>query len=332
MRERNDWPTRRALLRLGLVTAIAPSPARAQAWPSRPVTLVVPLAAGGPADIAARIVAQKFSELLGQQFIVENIGGASGQIALNKVARARPDGYTLLFTTGSFLTVVPHLFPKANIELMKMFEPVSLVTAFPTVLVASTKLKVGNLAEFLAYAKANPDRLNFSSPGAGSNPHLAVEAAKRALGFQAAHVPYRGGGPALAAVVSGDVDFACTEPSSLAGQLSSGKLVPLAVADTKRHAAIPDVPTFLELGHANLEFRAWTGLLAPAGTPADLVSQLNTLVHDALRAPDMVARFAALQIDTAPGAPDELRRAQTRESAVWKPLIAELGLAQEEAR
>lgn len=320
-------PTRRALI-LSALSAGA-GPVHAQEFPNRAVTFVVPLAAGGPADITARIIAQKLSESLGQQVIVENIGGASGQIALQKVARARPDGSTLLFTVGSFLTVVPHLFPKADLDPGKLFEPVSLVTAFPTVLVASTRLGVRNLTEFIAYAKANPDKLNFSSPGPGSNPHLAVEAAKRRLGFSAAHVPYRGGGLALQALVNGDVDFACTEPTSLAAQLASGKLVPLAVADRRRHAAVPDTPSFAELGYPELEFRSWSALLAPAGTPPDIIRRLNAEIAGALRASDIVARFAAMQLDAASGTPQELREVFTRESAMWKPLIAELGLAQD---
>ena len=308
---------------------LTPLAAAAEDYPARTVSFVVPLAAGGPADITARVIAQKLSETTRQQFIVENIGGGSGQIALNKVARARPDGHTLLFTTGSFLTVVPHLFPKANIEPLQMFEPVSIVTAFPTVLIVSTKLPVTNLAEFIAYAKANPDKLNFSSPGAGSNPHLAVEAAKKALGFQAAHVPYRGGGPALAAVVAGDVDFACTEPSVLVAQMSTGKLRAIAVADSRRHAAIPDVPTFAELGFPEIEFRAWTGLLSTAGTPQTIIARLDAEVRRALASPDVVARFATMKIESAAAGPEDLRRTQIRESAAWKPLIAELGLAQE---
>lgn len=316
------------LLVVTLLAAYA-SAALAQDFPSRPIAFVVPLAAGGPADLTARVIAQKFSETIGQQVIVENIGGGSGQIALNKVARARPDGHTLLFTTGSFLTVVPHLFPRANIEPMKMFEPISIVTAFPTVLVASTKLPATDLAGFIAYAKANPEKMNFSSPGAGSNPHLAVEAAKKALGFQAAHVPFRGGGPALMAVVSGDVEFSCTEPSGLASQLPTGKVRAIAVADSKRHAALPDVPTFAELGFPDLEFRAWTGLLAPAGTPPEIIGRLNDELTRALRAGDVVARFEGLKIEAAANGPQDLRRTQIKESAAWKPLIAELGLAQE---
>ena len=306
------------------------SSAKAQDFPNRPLTFVIPLAAGGPADLTARIVAQKLSENLGQQVVVENIGGGSGQIALNKVARARPDGHTLLFTVGSFLTVVPHLFPKANLDPARMFAPVAMLTAFPTMMVSSSKLPVTDLNGFIAYARANPDKLNFASPGAGSNPHLAVEAIKKRLGVMAAHVPYRGGGPALAAVMAGDVEFACTEPSNLLAQMESGQLRALAVADSKRHPAFPDVPTFRELGYEDLEFRAWSGVLAPLGTPEAVIETLREQLWRAVRSNEVAARFASLKLDAALSGPQELGAIIQRESNQWKPLIEGLGLAQTE--
>jgi len=302
----------------------------AQDFPNRPLTFIIPLAAGGPADLTARIVAQKLSENLGQQVVIENIGGASGQIALNKVARARPDGHTLLFTVGSFLTVVPHLFPKANLDPARMFAPVAMLTAFPTMMVSSTKLPLTDLNGFIAYARSHPDKLNFASPGAGSNPHLAVEAIKKRLGVTAAHVPYRGGGPALAAVMAGDVDFACTEPSNLLAQMDSGQLRALAVADSKRHPAFPDVPTFHELGYGDLEFRAWSGVLAPLGTPEALIETLREQLWRAVRSNEVATRFATLKLDAALTGPKELQAIIQRESDQWKPLIEGLGLAQTE--
>ena len=291
----------------------------------RNITFVVPLAAGGPADLVGRIIAQRMSEDSGEQVIVENIGGGSGQIALNKVARAKPDGTTLLFTVGSFLTVVPHLYPKADLDPHNLFAPVAMLTAFPTMLVSSSKLPTPDLKSFLAYAYANPDKLNFASPGAGSNPHLAAEAIKRKLGFNAAHVPYRGGGPALAAVMAGDVDFACTEPSNLLAQMDSGKLRALAVADSKRHAAFPDVPSFAELGYSDLEFRAWTAVLAPAGTSKTVIERLEKRLRAAVQSPDVMRR----KIDAVFSGPQVLSQVIKRESAQWRPLIEGLGLAQE---
>jgi tripartite-type tricarboxylate transporter receptor subunit TctC len=261
---------------------------------------------------------------------VENIGGGSGQIALNKVARAKPDGHTLLFTVGSFLTVAPHLFPKANLDPLRLFAPVAMLTAFPTMLVSSAKLPISDFKSFVAHAKANPDKLNFASPGAGSNPHLAVEAIKQRLGIGAAHVPYRGGGPALAAVMAGDVDFACTEPSNLLAQMESGQLRALAVADSKRHPAFPDVPTFKEMGFDDLEFRAWSAVMAPAATPDAVIRMLQSQLWQAVRSDDVTARFTSLKLEPALSDPEELRAIIQHESDQWKPLIEALSLAQTE--
>jgi tripartite-type tricarboxylate transporter receptor subunit TctC len=211
-----------------------------------------------------------------------------------------------------------------------MFAPVAMLTAFPTMLVSSKKLPVKDLGEFVAYAKANPDKLNFASPGAGSNPHLAAEALKRRLGIEAAHVPYRGGGPALSAVMAGDVDFACTEPSNLLAQMESGKLRALAVADPKRHPAFPDVLTFGELRHEPLEFRAWSAVLAPAGTPDNLIRLLQTKLWEAVGSNEVAMRFASPKLDAALSSPEELRAIMQRESNQWKPLIEAPGLAQAE--
>lgn len=319
--------TRRAAL--SLPAALLAGKARAQEFPSKLLTFVVPLTAGGPADTTARVLAQKISETSGQQVIVENMGGASGMLALQRVSRAAPDGHTLLVGPGSFVTIGPLMSPPANrIDPVASFEPVSLISKYPSALFISSKLPATTLAEFIAYAKANPGGMNFSSPGAGTQPHIASEILKRKFGFEASHVPYRGGSPSLLAVVAGDVEFSCFEPSNLAAQLGTGKIRVLALGDTRRHAALPAVPTFAELGHPDIIFNSWTAAMAPKGTPAPLLARLNAIFREALAAPDVAARFHALQIDIATSTPGELRDLQTREIAERTPLIETLGLIQ----
>ena len=317
------------IIALLCILAGASAPSLAQTWPSKPVSFVVPLVAGGPADTTARVIAQKLSETLGQQVIVENMGGASGMLALSRVARAPADGHTLLVGPGSFITIGPLMTSGAKIDPVASFEPVSLISRYPSALFVSAKLPVTNLSEFLTYAKANPGHMNFSSPGAGTQPHISIEILKKRFGFEAAHVPYRGGSPSLMAVVAGDVEFSSFEPSNLAAQLPTGKIRVLALGDHVRHAALPDVPTFAELGYPELIFNSWTAAMAPKGTPPALLARLNAEFRQALAAPDVLARFRTLQIDVAVSSPGELRQLQVQEIAARTPLLVELGLVQE---
>ncbi len=324
-----SWPrmTRRsALLAPALVLA---NGARAQGFPSKTVTFVVPLQAGGPADTTARVIAQKLSGTFGSQVIVENMGGASGMLALQRVARAAPDGHTLLVGPGSFITIGPLMTAGAKIDPVASLDPVTMISKYPSALFVSTKLPVHSLADFIAFARENPGRLNFSSPGAGTQPHIACETLKRRFGFEATHVPYRGGAPSLMAVVAGDVEFSCFEPSNLAVQLAGGQIRVLALGDTRRNAALPDVPTFAELGYPDIIFNSWTAAMAPRGLPPELLLRLNALFREALAAPDVLERFKNLQIDVAVSTPDELRALQVQEIADRVPLIAALGLARE---
>ena len=303
--------------------------ALAQAFPSRPITFVIPLLAGGPADITARVIAQKMSDLVGQSAVVENIGGASGMLALNRVARAAPDGYTLLVGPGTLITIAPLMTAGARIDPVASLDPVSLIAKYPSALFISSKLPVRDFAQFIAYAKAHSGELNFSSPGAGTQPHISCEILKQRFGFEASHVPFRGGSPALMAVVAGDVDFSCFEPSNLAVQLETGQIRVLALGDHVRNTALPNVPTFAELGYPDIIFNSWTAAMAPRGLPPEVLARLNALFREALSAPDLLARFKTLQIDVAPSTPQELRKIQIEEIAARTPLITRLGLLQQ---
>lgn len=321
--------TRRAFA-AGAASALA-LPARAQSFPDakKQITFVIPLAAGGPADSTTRVLAQKISEMIGQQVIVENMGGASGMLALQRVSRAPADGYTLLVGPGSFVTLGPLMTAGTKIDPVTAFDPITMISRYPSALVVASKLPVTTLAEFIAYAKANPGKMNFSSPGAGTMPHIGCEILKRRFGFEAAHVPYRGGAPSLGAVVSGDVEYTLFEPSNVRVQRDGGKLRVLAMADTQRNAVLPDIPTFAELGHQGLVFTSWTGAMAPRGLPPDVLKRLIDLFTEALKSPDVIARFNALQIEPHTSSPQEMRRVQVEEITTRTPLIKELGLIQE---
>lgn len=319
--------SRRALI--GAAGALV-LPASAQTFPGpgRQITFVIPLVAGGPADSTTRVVAQKISEIVGQQVIVENMGGASGMLALQRVSRAPPDGYTLLVGPGSFVTLGPLMTSGTKIDPVASFDPITMISKYPSALFVPRTMPVKTLDEFIAYARANPAKMNFSSPGAGTMPHIGCEILKRRFGFEASHVPYRGGAPSLGAVVSGDVQFTLFEPSNVRAQRDAGTITVLALADSQRNAALPEVPTFAELGHQGLVFSSWTGAMAPRGVPPDVLARLIEIFTEALKAPEVIARFKTLQIEVYATSPEEMRRIQVEEITTRTPLIRELGLVQ----
>jgi tripartite-type tricarboxylate transporter receptor subunit TctC len=300
--------------------------AGAQEFPSKVVTFVVPLTAGGPADSTARVVADKLSEQTGRQFIVENVGGAAGMQALIRVSRAPPDGHTLLVGPGSFVTTGPMMAAGPPFDAVGNFEPVTMISRYPSALFISTNVPATNLEEFVAYARKKPGGLTFASPGAGTGPHIGCEIIKRRFGFEATHVPYRGGAPELAAVASGECDFALFEPSNLKVQLQTGRIRVLALADQKRNWVLPDVPTFAELGYPEIQVDSWTAAFAPKGTPPALLARLNALFRAAMDTPEVKARFMALQIEMFVTTPEELRRVQVNDIATRRPLMEALDL------
>lgn len=281
--------TRRlALQAIAAAAALAAFTAHAQdKWPTHPVTIVVPFAAGGGTDIGTRIVAQKLSTLWGQSVVVDNRGGAGGNVGLELVSRARPDGYTLVTGNVGTQSINPTLYKKLNYDPDKAFVPIGQFAELPFVLAATNSLPAKNAKELVAYAKANPEKVSYASSGAGGSPHLSAETFRIATGTQILHVPYKGGGAAMTDLIAGNVQILFASVLELSGHIKAGKLKALAVTSRKRVSALPDVPTLQEAGITGAESGSWLGLLAPAGTPPAIVEKINKDLQAVLAMPDV---------------------------------------------
>jgi tripartite-type tricarboxylate transporter receptor subunit TctC len=268
--------------------AAASGPLFAQGkYPDRPITLVVPTAPGGTTDFTARLIADPLSRALGQPVVVDNKPGASGNIGNQLVARAKPDGYTLLLAYSGYQVGNPHLFKKAGWDPIKDFAPVAMLTRAPQVMAAKADLPAKNLRELIAYAKANPGKLNYASSGNGSIQHIAGELFKQLTGTHITHIPYKGSGPAVQDLLGGQVDLFITTPAAVVTQIKAEKLKGLAVTSPRRLTSLPRVPTAEESGLANFNLDSWFALYAPAGTPADIVQLLNTEIGKVLAMPEV---------------------------------------------
>ena len=274
-----------------LLAALATS-AFAQGYPSKPAKVIVPYPPGGPTDIVARVVSQKLSEQTGQQFIVENRPGAGGNIGAEAVAKSPADGYTLLVATTAH-AINPALFKSLNYNLVKDFAPVSQLTSGPLVIVANPSLPAKNVKELIALAKTKPGTLNYASSGNGQSTHLSAELFGAMAGVKMNHIPYKGSAPALTDVMGGQASLMFDTMLSAMPQVKSGKLKAIAVTSAARSPAAPDLPTVAESGLPGYEAIAWNGLLAPSGTPAEVVNKLNAELKKALDAPDVKDRFSA---------------------------------------
>ncbi len=304
---------------------VVAAPAFAQsAYPSKPVRLVVPFPAAGTTDIIARATAQKLSEAWGQQVIVDNRPGAAGNIGSELVAKAAPDGYTLLMGTVGTHAINPSLYAKMPYDHVKDFVPVILVAGVPNVLVVNPDLPVKSVPELIAYAKANPGKLNFASSGSGTSIHLSGELFKTMTGVKMTHVPYKGSAPALTDLIGGQVQLMFDNlPSSLAF-IKAGKLRALAVTSATRAPALPDVPTVAD-SLPGFEASSWFGLLAPAGTPPEIVAKINGEVAKWLATPDAKEKMAAQGANIAGGTPDDFAKHIQSESAKWAKVVKESG-------
>jgi len=274
-------------------------------FPARAIKIVVPYAAGGLPETMTRAVTPKLGEALGQPVVVENMGGAGGISGVTEVARAQPDGYTLLVADVGQIAINPHLFSKLPYAPLKDLAPVSLIGTSPLYLVAHPSVPVNTLQELVAYAKANPGKLNYGSSGIGSIHHLATEALKAGFGIDLVHVPYKGTGQSVPALLGGQVALLYSALPSIAGHLKDGKVKILAISSAKRAAQTPDVPTVAESGIPGYDYVAEIGLLAPAGTPREIIQRLAGEVAKVVKQPDVVQRFTQLGIDPVGSTPQE---------------------------
>jgi tripartite-type tricarboxylate transporter receptor subunit TctC len=298
----------------------APRVALAQGYPNRPVRAVVAFAPGGVADTFARILSQRLSENFGRQFYVENVTGATGNIGTAQVAKAAPDGYTILFAFSSHV-VNPTLFGKLPFDPIKDFVAVSLCVASTSLLTVNPAVPAKTVRELVDLIKANPGKYSFSSAGAGTQAHLAGEQFRIYLGLDLVHVPYTGGGPAAAAVVAGHTPIGFSSPQAAGQFVKEGTLRGLAVTSKTRSQLVPGVPTMIEAGYPEIEGDSWVGILAPAGTPPEIITQLNREVVKILALPDMRERLAMLGYDIVASTPEEYARRIAVEIEMWAKVI-----------
>ena len=302
------------------------APAFAQDYPTRPVRILSGFAAGGAADIVGRIVAQPLSDSLKQSFLVENRAGGSGVIATEAVARAAPDGYTLLVGTMTTHALAPTLNKKLPYDVVRDFSPVILLGNIPLVMSINPGIPANSVKEFVALAKASPGKYAFASAGDGSPPHLTGELFKYRMGVDLLHVPYKGTGPAVADLIAGQVALTIDGAPVQVPHIKSGKLRALAVAHDKRLAPIPDVPTFAEQGYSGMEVSLWYGIFAPANTPRPIVAKLNAELIRAMALPDVRKRFADLAVEPAGGTPEQFGAFQQNEIKRWAQVIQQAGM------
>ena len=316
----------KALLSLLLTLAFA-SNAGAQTYPSKPIKVVVGFAAGGPADVLARIIGQRMATILGQNLVVENRPGAGGTIGARSVAGAEPDGYTLLFGNTSTLVIGPLMNRNLDYDALKSFAPIASVGTSSNLLVVNPAFPAASVQELVAHAKANPGKLNYSSPGIGTPPHLIGEMFRQRAGIEITHVPYRGGGQAAGDVVSGQVQLTFENPAVALPLAQAGRIRALAVTSETRNPQAPDIPTMSESGFPGFISVSFTGMVAPAGTPAEIVSKLNAAVNDSLAAPDVQATLTKLAVEPRPGSPQEFAAFLAREREKWGAMIKAAGVA-----
>jgi tripartite-type tricarboxylate transporter receptor subunit TctC len=277
----------------------------AQAFPTKPVRLVVPFPPGGPLDAVGRAIADKLTQAWGQSVVIDNRPGAGGNIGADLVAKSPPDGYTVVMGALSTHAVNPSLYPKMPYDAVKDFAPITLVAITPNVLVVNPALPVNSVKELIAYAKANPGKLSFGSGSNGSAGHLAGELFKVDTGADIVHIPYKGGAPAMQALLSGDTQLMFDNLANSMPQVKAGKLKALAVTTGERSALVPDLPTMAEAGVPGFDIATWFGLMAPAGTPAGIVAKWNADVTKILNSPDMRERLTAQGAEAAPTTPAE---------------------------
>ncbi len=312
--------SRRAFVAGTVGIACAP-PAHADPYPTRPIKIIVGFAPGGPGDVMARVAGQRMSAILGQQLFVENRAGAGGTLGARVAAQAEPDGYTLMLANTSTLVVAPLVYRDAGYDPLKSFAPIAAFGTTASLLVVNPDLPVRSVSELVALARREPGRLSFSSPGIGTPPHLIAEMLKLRAGIDMVHVPYKGGGQSIQAVASGETQMVFENPSVTLPLVRGGKVRALATTGETRGAETADIPTMIEAGVPDFVSLSFTGLVAPAGTPAEIVAKLTAAANDSLNAPDVHAVLARLAVEPRPGTPADFAAFVTRETDKWRGVV-----------
>jgi tripartite-type tricarboxylate transporter receptor subunit TctC len=312
----------------GLIAGIALSaaPAFAQSYPAKPIRMVVHFPAGGPTDLVARMVGQKFTEAWGQQVIIDNRPSANGVIGVDAVVRAAPDGYTLLFATGGSMSIAPALGTKLPYNVFTDLAPISLVVINPQILVLHPSVPANSVRELVKLARSKPGQINYASVGPGSPQHLGVEMLKSMTGIDMVHIPYKGTAPAITDVLAGHVSLMFNSMPSVLQYVKTGRLKGIAVGSAKRSPAAPDIPTVAESGVPGFQYVTWYGLLGPAALPKDIVTKLNGEVVRSLKDKDVAQRLSREGAEPAPTTPDEFAKFMRAEYDQWRRTIATAGI------
>ena len=308
----------------GLLLAWSACAAWGQAWPNKPIRMVVAFPPGGPTDIVSRVIAQRLSEQLGQQVIIDNKPGAGGNIAAELIANAPADGYTLFYNTSA-IVIGPALYSKVNYDTLKDFAPVALTASVPMVLAVNPNLPARSVKEFLDLARSKPGQLNYSSSGTGTITHLASAMLSTQTGIQTQHVPYKGSAPGLVDLASGQTQFMIDTINTVLPYVRDGRLRGLAVSSMKRSSVLPDLPTLHESGLSGFDASAWQGIMAPAATSSDIVQRLNAEVNKALAHPEVRAKLAAQGADVLGGTSAEYAAHLRSELPRWAKAVKDSG-------
>lgn len=317
-------------LLLAAVMVLAPGTLRAQdTYPTRPIQLVVPVPPGGAADFIARTVGAKLADSLGQSVVISNRGGAGGTIASAGVAKADPDGYTLLLNSITTHGIGPHLYASLPYDPAKDFLPIILLAKLPLIMTVNASVPATSVQEVIALAKAQPGQLAFASSGNGGAPHLAGELFRRLTGTDLLHVPYRGSGPAVIDLVAGRIAIMFDAVPSLLPFITAEKVRPLAAASAERHPLLPAIPTFAELGFSGMDISLWYGIAAPAGTPKSIVEKLNAALAKSLELPEIQESFAKQGAQVAGGTSEQYDAFIRAESARWRDVVKQAGIKAE---
>jgi tripartite-type tricarboxylate transporter receptor subunit TctC len=303
--------------------------AAAQSYPSKPIRMIVPFPAGGPADIFGRGLAHGMSEQLGQPVIIENVGGVGGVLGVDRALKSEPDGYTLGFNSGSTLSIAPYSFARLPYDVKKDVALITLVVRVPEVLAVHPSLPVSSLAELVSYAKANPGKISYGSAGGGSITHLAMELLKAEARLDMVHVPYKGAAPAVNDLLGGQVVAGIFDVPILLGHVRSGKLKALSVTSASRAPTLADVPTTAEGNYPNVTSDNWYGLVAPAKTPADVQKRIHAAAIAALKTPAVMEQFAKVGGLASPGTPQDYAAFLASEQAKWSKVVAAIGFKEQ---